>query len=65
MLSKILPASKNWENMVDQGFCVHRPKIFERGEIRTKTAFFHRKGRDLRSLGIRANWMLDYRLAGR
>jgi twinkle protein len=57
-----IAGSKNWENMVDQGFCVHRPKMFERGEIRTKTAFFHRKAR-FEELGHPCKLMLDYRLA--
>lgn len=57
-----IAGSKNWENMVDQGFCVHRPKIFDRGEIKTKTSFFHRKAR-FDELGHPCKLNLDYRIA--
>lgn len=57
-----IAGSKNWENMVDQGFCVHRPKMFERGEIKTKTVLYHRKAR-FSELGHPCKLNLDYRLA--
>lgn len=40
-----ISGSKNWDNMVDQGFVIHRPKIFEKGEFKTEAAFYHRKAR--------------------
>ncbi|MET0529952.1 MAG: DnaB-like helicase C-terminal domain-containing protein [Microvirga sp.] len=40
-----ISGSKNWDNMVDQGFVVHRPKFFEDGERQTEAEFLHRKAR--------------------
>lgn len=40
-----ISGSKNWDNMVDQGFVVHRPKLFEDGERQTNVEFYHRKSR--------------------
>src|SRR5829696_8729017 len=41
-----ISGSKNWDNMVDQGFVVHRPKFFEDGERQTEAEFLHRKAHD-------------------
>jgi twinkle protein len=40
-----ISGSKHWENMVDQGFTVFRPKLFEAGERRTECKLFHLKAR--------------------
>ncbi len=41
-----ISGSKHWENIPDQGFVIHRPKVFdERGIRQTKAEFFHRKAR--------------------
>jgi twinkle protein len=40
-----ISGSKNWDNMVDQGFTVHRPKLYEKGERKTEAACYHRKAR--------------------
>lgn len=53
--------SKNWENMIDQGFVVHRPKIFEKGNQKTDVGLYHRKAR-FEELGYPCLLMLDYDL---
>jgi twinkle protein len=40
-----ISGSKNWDNMVDQGFVVHRPTFFEEGQRKTEAVFLHRKAR--------------------
>lgn len=40
-----ISGSRNWENMVDQGFVVHRPKLFDGGIRRTDVEFYQRKSR--------------------
>lgn len=40
-----ISGSKNWDNMVDQGFVVHRPEIFDGRERKTEAALYHRKAR--------------------
>lgn len=40
-----ISGSKNWENMVDQGFVVYRPKMFDGKERVTKAELHHRKAR--------------------
>lgn len=37
--------SKHWDNRVDQGFTVHRPKLFDGGQRCTEAALYHRKAR--------------------
>jgi twinkle protein len=34
-----------WDSMPDQGFCVHRPKLFDGLERRTEAHFYHLKAR--------------------
>lgn len=53
--------SKNWDNMVDQGFVVHRPKMFEKGEMKTECSFYHRKAR-FDELGHPCRLNLDYKI---
>jgi twinkle protein len=40
-----ISGSKNWDNMPDQGFVVHRPAIFDGANRRTEAELFHRKAR--------------------
>jgi twinkle protein len=40
-----ISGSKNWENMVDQGFVVHRPKMFDGKTRITEAELHHRKAR--------------------
>jgi twinkle protein len=40
-----ISGSKNWDNMVDQGFVVHRPKLYDKGEMKTEADFYVRKAR--------------------
>jgi len=40
-----ISGSKNWDNMVDQGLVVHRPKVFDGQNRKTESALFHRKAR--------------------
>lgn len=40
-----ISGSKNWENMVDQGFVVHRPKMFDGKTRLTEAELHHRKAR--------------------
>lgn len=40
-----IAGSKNWENMADQGFVVHRPELFDGGQRKTNAVIYHRKAR--------------------
>ncbi len=40
-----ISGSKNFDNMVDQGFVIHRPKMYDKGEMKTEASFYHRKAR--------------------
>lgn len=40
-----IAGAKPWDNMPDQGFTVHRPKMYEKGTIKTEALLFHRKAR--------------------
>jgi len=59
-----ISGSKHWENIVDQGFVIHRPQMFEGNERKTETAFYHRKAR-FEELGYPCKIMLDYNLQQR
>ena len=50
--------------MVDQGFVVHRPQMFEGTDRKTETAFYHRKAR-FEDLGFPCKIMLRYDLSQR
>lgn len=54
-------ASKHWENIVDQGFTIHRPQMYDGTTQRTQTEFYHRKAR-FSELGYPCRVMLDYDL---
>ncbi|MBM1169914.1 DnaB-like helicase C-terminal domain-containing protein [Microvirga arabica] len=40
-----ISGSKNWDNMVDQGFVVHRPKFVDENGRNTEAEFYQRKSR--------------------
>ncbi|WP_457091742.1 DnaB-like helicase C-terminal domain-containing protein [Microvirga sp. P5_D2] len=40
-----ISGSKNWDNMVDQGFVVHRPKFVDENGRNTEAEFYQRKAR--------------------
>lgn len=40
-----IAGSKNWENMVDQGFVVHRPQMFDGRDRKTEATLYHKKSR--------------------
>lgn len=54
-----IAGAKHWDNLVDQGFTVHRPKMWEAGQIKTEAQFFHRKAR-IEELGYPCKLGLDY-----
>jgi twinkle protein len=56
--------SKHWENIVDQGFVVHRPQMFQGTDRKTHTAFYHRKAR-FEELGYPCKLMLNFELLSR
>lgn len=57
-----ISGSKNWENMVDQGFVVHRPQIFDGSNRKTEVDLYHRKAR-FDELGYPCKLKLDYQIA--
>ncbi len=59
-----LSGSKHWENVVDQGFVIHRPQMYEGTERKTETAFYHKKAR-FEELGFPVKVMLNYDLVQR
>lgn len=40
-----ISGSKNWDNMVDQGFAVHRPEVFDGTHRKTEACLYHLKAR--------------------
>lgn len=56
-----ISGSKNWDNMVDQGFAVHRPELFDGAERKTETALYQRKSR-FDELGYPCKLMLDFKI---
>lgn len=55
-----ISGSKNWDNMVDQGFVVHRPKLFDGKERITKAELHCRKAR-FEELGYPCVLDLDFK----
>jgi twinkle protein len=55
-----ISGSKNWENMVDQGFVVHRPKMFD-GKLASRRQNCISARRGLRSLGYPCVLDLDFK----
>lgn len=56
-----ISGSKNWDNMVDQGFVVHRPKTFENGQRLTQAELHHKKAR-FEELGYPCVLDLDFKI---
>lgn len=40
-----ISGSKNWDNMVDQGFAVHRPEVFDGTQRKTEASLYQLKAR--------------------
>jgi twinkle protein len=60
-----ISGSKNWDNMVDQGFVVHRPEIFDGTNRKTEAVLYQRKAR-FEELGYPCKLNLNFDLnAGR
>jgi len=56
-----ISGSKNWENMVDQGFVVHRPEIFDGTNRKTEALLYQRKAR-FDELGYPCKLQMNYQL---
>ena len=56
-----ISGSKNWENMVDQGFVVHRAKMFDSGQRVTSAELHHKKAR-FDELGYPCVLDLDFKI---
>jgi twinkle protein len=56
-----IAGSKAWDSMVDQGFTVHRPKLWENGQRRTEADVYHRKAR-FEELGYQCKLPVKYNL---
>ncbi len=56
-----ISGSKHWDNMVDQGFVVHRPEIFDGSTRKTEARLYHRKTR-FEELGFPCRLDLDYQI---
>ncbi|WP_080664003.1 DnaB-like helicase C-terminal domain-containing protein [Bradyrhizobium elkanii] len=55
-----IAGSKHWDNMVDQRFVVHRPRLFnDKGERETYVELHHKKAR-FDELGYATKFALDY-----
>ena len=57
-----ISGSKHWDNMPDQGFVVHRPKMFDAGVRQTCAEFYCRKSR-FEELGYPCKLGLNFDLA--
>jgi len=55
-----ISGSKNWDNMVDQGFVVHRPKLFD-GKERVTSAELHCRKARFEELGYPCVLDLDFK----
>jgi twinkle protein len=56
-----IAGSRHWDNIVDQGFTVHRPKMFEKGERKTEASLYQRKAR-FEELGYPCKLELDFKV---
>jgi twinkle protein len=56
-----ISGSKNWDNMVDQGFVVYRPKLFD-GKNRVTKAELHQKKTRFDELGYPCVLDLDFKV---
>jgi twinkle protein len=57
-----ISGSKNWENMVDQGFVVHRPEIFDGTNRKTEADLYHRKAR-FEELGFPCKLKMNFKIS--
>lgn len=57
-----ISGSKNWDNMVDQGFVIHRQSIFDGTNRKTEATLYHRKAR-FEELGYPCKLELNYELS--
>ena len=56
-----ISGSKNWENMCDQGFVVHRPSIFKDNKRQTGAVLYQKKAR-FEELGYPCKLAMDFDL---
>lgn len=56
--------SKHWENMIDQGFVIHRPNLFDGMDRKTEAVFYHRKAR-FEELGYPCRVHVNYDLGAK
>jgi twinkle protein len=56
-----IAGANHWDNLPDQGFTVHRPKMYERGAIKTEVNLYCRKAR-FDELGHPCKLGMDYQL---
>lgn len=59
-----ISGSKNWDNKVDLGLCVHRPKLFDRGVRKTEAFLYVLKSR-FEEMGYPNRYPIDYSIAER
>lgn len=57
-----ISGSKNWDNMVDQGFVIHRPEVFGEGGRKTAAKFYCKKSRFSDELGYPCVLNMNYNL---
>jgi twinkle protein len=55
-----IAGAKHWDNVCDQGFTIHRPKMYEKGAVKTECQFYHRKAR-FDELGHPCRLSLDFK----
>jgi twinkle protein len=56
-----IAGAKHWDNMVDQGFVVHRPEVFDGTNRKTEAVLYHKKAR-FEELGYPCKLNLQYNL---
>jgi len=56
-----ISGSKHWDNMIDHGFVVHRPEMFDGTQRKTEAVLYTRKAR-FEELGYPCKFGLNYRL---
>lgn len=59
-----ISGAKHWENMVDQGFVIHRPQLHDGMDRKTDAVFYHRKAR-FEELGYPCRMFINYDLSQR
>jgi len=56
-----IAGAKHWDNLPDEGFTVRRPKMYEKGTIKTEAVLYHRTAR-FDELGYPCMLGLDFQL---